>query len=362
VFAKAREKARTNTCMNNQRQIAVAMLMYVQDNDETFIPVNKTSSWAGYLKPYNEASIYDCPTKTGKGNNDKPEYGFNAGLYAVALGDVKNPTICPLTADYVDGGQNSTNYSFTDFDAQLDTRHNNGLNISCIDGHVAYEAFQGATTSKFAGLVGKGYDPYDGIVAALNQTAQVDLANAAANTATKSATTYTMPAGTYNNGTMPNLALSCDLNQVTLPSYSAVSVGFFLPNNASLITNDGWYLSSVAVRMWQFGTAPDITYTNMGGNVSTSIIDLYAPRKPNVPITWKANTWYTVKCYFLKSGTSYKVVSALLLNGALAAATSETLPSTVIDGWKDQTQVGIFTYSNTTFTGSARNISVKVLP
>jgi len=38
VFAKAREKARTNTCLNNQRQIALAVLMYVQDHDEAFPP------------------------------------------------------------------------------------------------------------------------------------------------------------------------------------------------------------------------------------------------------------------------------------------------------------------------------------
>jgi prepilin-type N-terminal cleavage/methylation domain-containing protein len=42
VLAKAREKARTNTCLNNQRQVALAILMYVQDNDETFMPDGQT--------------------------------------------------------------------------------------------------------------------------------------------------------------------------------------------------------------------------------------------------------------------------------------------------------------------------------
>src|SRR5258706_2712968 len=36
VFAQARESARTISCASNVRQIDVAILMYVQDNDERF--------------------------------------------------------------------------------------------------------------------------------------------------------------------------------------------------------------------------------------------------------------------------------------------------------------------------------------
>src|SRR5579871_6111928 len=36
VFAQARESARTISCASNIRQIGVAILMYVQDNDERF--------------------------------------------------------------------------------------------------------------------------------------------------------------------------------------------------------------------------------------------------------------------------------------------------------------------------------------
>ena len=34
VFAKAREKARQTACINNQKQITTATLMYAQDNNE----------------------------------------------------------------------------------------------------------------------------------------------------------------------------------------------------------------------------------------------------------------------------------------------------------------------------------------
>lgn len=40
VFAKAHEKARATQCLSNLRQIAVAVDLYVQDNDETF-PLNR---------------------------------------------------------------------------------------------------------------------------------------------------------------------------------------------------------------------------------------------------------------------------------------------------------------------------------
>jgi len=35
VFSQAREKARQTTCLNNQRQLALATMLYVQDNDES---------------------------------------------------------------------------------------------------------------------------------------------------------------------------------------------------------------------------------------------------------------------------------------------------------------------------------------
>ncbi len=36
VFARAREKARQTSCLSNLKQIGTAMMMYVQDYDDTF--------------------------------------------------------------------------------------------------------------------------------------------------------------------------------------------------------------------------------------------------------------------------------------------------------------------------------------
>jgi prepilin-type N-terminal cleavage/methylation domain-containing protein/prepilin-type processing-associated H-X9-DG protein len=49
VFAQARESARQTTCLSNLKQIGLAHMMYLQDYDETFVPVGGTTekAWGG---------------------------------------------------------------------------------------------------------------------------------------------------------------------------------------------------------------------------------------------------------------------------------------------------------------------------
>ncbi|MEO7717372.1 MAG: DUF1559 domain-containing protein [Capsulimonas sp.] len=81
VFAKAREKARAITCTSNFKQIGLAMMQYVQDNDETF-PLSRfgytfnspggpqEAEWDTVLMPYIKAGsvdarnggVYSCPS------------------------------------------------------------------------------------------------------------------------------------------------------------------------------------------------------------------------------------------------------------------------------------------------------------
>ncbi len=61
VFAKAREKARQSSCLNNQRQIVVAILMWAQDPGETF--PDESSVWPEINIDRN---ILMCPTKGKK--------------------------------------------------------------------------------------------------------------------------------------------------------------------------------------------------------------------------------------------------------------------------------------------------------
>lgn len=71
VFAQAREKARQTSCVSNEKQLALAMLAYSQDYDETF-PIGMESDgdwgpinryWPGLVQPYvKNFAIFGCPS------------------------------------------------------------------------------------------------------------------------------------------------------------------------------------------------------------------------------------------------------------------------------------------------------------
>jgi prepilin-type N-terminal cleavage/methylation domain-containing protein len=99
VFARAREKARQATCLSNQKQIAMAVLMYMCDNDERFPFVLDWS--ANFLMP--SANTGDngkvaLPGATGQ----EPQFQ----LVNVVAPYVKNQNVwyCPSVGpDYVWG-------------------------------------------------------------------------------------------------------------------------------------------------------------------------------------------------------------------------------------------------------------------
>ena len=124
VFSKAREKARQATCTSNQKQIALAMTMYVQENDEA-MPVIDASTWSTVdLK----GKILNCPNTTGQG------YVANAFLSELGLGQVTTPEAVWMTADAKKGATSVAGYTASDMEA----RHANGIIASYFDGHVAY--------------------------------------------------------------------------------------------------------------------------------------------------------------------------------------------------------------------------------
>jgi prepilin-type N-terminal cleavage/methylation domain-containing protein/prepilin-type processing-associated H-X9-DG protein len=72
VFAQAREKARQTSCLSNEKQIGLGILMYAQDFDETY-PFSQRydpsvghiwgMSWAVVTQPYAKSyDIYRCPS------------------------------------------------------------------------------------------------------------------------------------------------------------------------------------------------------------------------------------------------------------------------------------------------------------
>jgi len=80
VFAKVREKARQTTCVSNMKQIGLAMMQYVQDNEETY-PLSlysyysadaggQQAEWSTVISPYIKAGnlthrnggVFSCPS------------------------------------------------------------------------------------------------------------------------------------------------------------------------------------------------------------------------------------------------------------------------------------------------------------
>lgn len=76
VFAQAREKARTTSCLSNMKQLGLASMQYEQDYDETIVPSfnGVGPDWSGYtwpgnqrwmdlLYPYTKSEqVYNCPS------------------------------------------------------------------------------------------------------------------------------------------------------------------------------------------------------------------------------------------------------------------------------------------------------------
>ena len=93
VFAKAREKARQTSCASNLKQLSLAFMQYVQDNDETFPTADagegshQGRAWAGKVYAYvKSAQLYHCPddptdSRVNAGVTSYPvSYGFNGTL------------------------------------------------------------------------------------------------------------------------------------------------------------------------------------------------------------------------------------------------------------------------------------------
>ncbi|HEY3377622.1 MAG TPA: prepilin-type N-terminal cleavage/methylation domain-containing protein [Armatimonadota bacterium] len=133
VFGKAREKARQTKCLSNQKQIALAISMFIQENEEK-LPAADSTKTNYFLKVLNIADkVWDCPTATRRGSSSAPDYGFNGRIGDFALGDIRTPVETMMTADIADNLTTPVIFGM----AHLGRRHNDGVIMSYVDGHVA---------------------------------------------------------------------------------------------------------------------------------------------------------------------------------------------------------------------------------
>lgn len=196
VFAQAREKARTISCLSNTKQIGLATMMYVQDYDETFYSqpwpggcpdsqtgywtdgpseglVQPLQHWATLIYPYvKNGQVFHCPSFKGTtytasyalftcGDPTRtpivPEvdYGLNEWIIdqPVTLAQIGAPANTGLGSDatYIfDGPSVCVNHSLYFIDAIIafggaidwwgnSIRHTAGNNFFYCDGHSKWQ-------------------------------------------------------------------------------------------------------------------------------------------------------------------------------------------------------------------------------
>jgi prepilin-type processing-associated H-X9-DG protein len=126
VFTQAREKAKTVTCMSNQRQIARALQMYAADND--VLPA--ASQWTDKVKPYlRNDYLFVCPSA----KQLECGYAFYRPLGNRKVSSISNPAAVPMIFDSSKG-----QFNYADEGQSLDFRHLNGAVISFVDGHLKW--------------------------------------------------------------------------------------------------------------------------------------------------------------------------------------------------------------------------------
>ncbi|MDR3707646.1 MAG: DUF1559 domain-containing protein [Capsulimonadaceae bacterium] len=83
VFATAREKARQTSCLNNEKQLGLALIQYSQDYDEC-LPggtwnQGASMGWAGQVYPFVKSpNAFRCP-------DDQTNNAFNFSSYAINM-------------------------------------------------------------------------------------------------------------------------------------------------------------------------------------------------------------------------------------------------------------------------------------
>lgn len=114
VFAKAREKARTASCLNNMKQLGLAIMQYCQDFDERYPKCYtayegagsavrwfwRSDTYPGSLFPYiKNKQVFVCPSGT------PGDYGCNralmpsGGTVSPSMGQIVKPAETVLLAD-----------------------------------------------------------------------------------------------------------------------------------------------------------------------------------------------------------------------------------------------------------------------
>jgi len=170
TLAKAKEKAKQTTCINNLRNLSQAFMMYVQDYDEQFpyycngpAGAGKMGGWVyydGFPVPsggnydvtlgtiygyINNTRIYLCPSD---GSGSRASYGANSDTRVAKLSSLLDSASTPLLLE--EGSLvDTTNDGYYDLDCSppdhVVNRHNKGDNYLFCDGHAEWQRWDNTT-------------------------------------------------------------------------------------------------------------------------------------------------------------------------------------------------------------------------
>jgi prepilin-type N-terminal cleavage/methylation domain-containing protein/prepilin-type processing-associated H-X9-DG protein len=196
VFAQARDKARSISCLSNTRQVGLAYTMYSQDYDG-FLPLtthSPNSSWVDQCQPYiKNRQIYRCSSDTSTNwaaplpGQTKPRassYYLNGYMEGASQWGNTAAIGSPSSVIYlVESAKNGTGDHFHPYcwdapadpgyncsfgwDAakrlptEMDThRHAEGSNVGYVDGHVKWAKFSALWyREKDRGVWAGAFDP-----------------------------------------------------------------------------------------------------------------------------------------------------------------------------------------------------------
>ncbi len=128
VFARARDAAQETNCMNNLKQISIAVQMYTQDWDNAY-PM--AANWNEAIAPYTKnPKIMVCPKEDGT----LPGYAMNAQMDGKKSADVAMPSETALIFESVPG---VNQYGGPEL-FPTPARHRDKQNVGFADGHVTY--------------------------------------------------------------------------------------------------------------------------------------------------------------------------------------------------------------------------------
>ena len=130
TISAVKKYAAIGACMSNEKQIALAMLMWAEDHNKK---LPSATTWAKDIMPYTKnAKILRC---LADDSNAKCSYAMNAALSGKKLDDIDDPLQTVILYETAHPGDSPSGGIA---DVLRPARHNDGNHYTFVDGHVMW--------------------------------------------------------------------------------------------------------------------------------------------------------------------------------------------------------------------------------